>query len=159
MDLKTDFKEAYKQSKMFNDYFLSNISSLRIYTDEVPKKFERLLEFRTFREIYLALISLAIKRQTVNYGTLASIVNSRLNEDVLPTQGSWLGLSLGEILGSISIYEFSRGNPLLSVIVYNSTTKKPGDGFYELVEKLGLKIKENCEKYRVFITWGGYQRK
>ncbi|WP_163329421.1 hypothetical protein GFV12_08515 (plasmid) [Desulfurobacterium thermolithotrophum] len=153
MNLKADFKEAYSKSREFCVKFLNN----KDFSD-APKEFKKLLKFRTFREIYNTLIYLAISRQSVSYGELARIVNERLGEDILPTQGSWLGRSFGEILGAISIYEFSVGRPLLSVLIYNATTKRPGDGFTRLVNALGFKIKESCEKERVFIAWGGYAK-
>ncbi len=152
--MNVDFKEAYAASR---EFCLKYLYSDKLF--KAPEEFKALLEFRTFNEIYTALISLAIGRRTVSYGELARIVNRRLGKEILPTQGSWLGRSLGEILGAISIYEFSVGRPLLSVIVYNATTKKPGDGFYRLVNALGLKVRESCEKERVFIAWGGYARK
>jgi len=156
--MKTDFKEAYKASANFNSQFIKPCWTKEDWEKHF-QEFKKLLEFRTFREIYLALISFAIERQDVTYGELARFVNRRLGEEVIPTQGSWLGKSLGEILGAITLYEYACGRPLLSVIILNSTTKKPGDGFYRLVKAMGLKIKEICEKERVFITWGGYERR
>ena len=153
MNLRVDFKEAYRESRAFCVEFLESKEF-----SKAPKKFRELLKFRTFREIYMVLIDLAISRQSVSYGELARIVNRRLGEDVIPTVGSWLGESLGNILGAISIYEYSVCRPLLSVLVYNATTKRPGEGFTRLKETLNLKIRETCEKERVFITWGGYAR-
>lgn len=151
--LQADFKEAYKESALFYKEFLDSKE-----LSEAPNKFKKLLKFRTFREIYLALIELAISRQSVSYGELARIVNRRLGEDVIPTAGSWLGKSLGNILGAINIYEHSVCRPLISVLIHNATTKRPGPGFTGMVEMLGLKIRETCEKERVFIAWGGYAR-
>jgi len=148
MDLKTEFKEVYRSCKEFSDKFLWGREDL----SKAPEEFKELLMFRTFREIYSALIYLAISRQSVSYGEFARIVNRMLGEDVIPTQGSWLGTSLGTIFGAISIYEFSVGRPLLTVLIYNATTKRPGEGFLGLVRALGLKIRESCEKERVFIT-------
>ena len=153
MNLQTDFKEAYKKSRTFCEKFLESKDF-----SEAPKKFRKLLEFRTFSEIYVTLIDLAISRQSVSYGELARIVNRRLGEDIIPTVGSWLGESLGNILGAITIYEYSVCRPLLSVLIHNATTKRPGEGFMRLKEALHLKIRETCEKERVFITWGGYAR-
>lgn len=155
MRLKTELKEVYRSCKEFINKFLRDGEDL----SKVPQEFKELLMFRIFREIYNALIYLAISKQSVSYGEFARIVNRMLGEDVIPTQGSWLGTSLGTIFGAISIYEFSVGRPFLTVLVYNATTKKPGEGFSGLVRALGLKIKESCEKERVFIAWGGYARK
>lgn len=158
MTLEQDFRQAYEASKNFVSEFMRPSWDARDWK-RIFSEFNKLLEFRTFREIYMALISFAISRQAVSYGELARFVNRRLGEDVIPTKGSWLGRSLGEILGAINLYEFAAGRPLISVVVYNATTKKPGDGFSRLVATMGLKIKENCEKERVFIAWGGYNRR
>jgi len=155
MDLKADFKQAYSASHEFTKRYLFEKDDW----SEVPKDFAKLMEFRTFREIYASLIHFSITRQSVTFGELARFTNRRLGEDVLPTQGSWLGRSLGEILGAVNIYEFYIGRPLISVVVVNATTRKPGDGFFSLVRTMGLKVKETCERERVFIAWGGYRKR
>jgi len=155
MELQTDFKQAYSESLKFNKRYLYEEDDW----SKVPKDFAKLMEYRTFREVYNALIHFAIERQTVTFGELARFVNRRLGEDIIPTRGSWLGRSLGEILGAINIYEYYVGRPLISVIVINATTRKPGDGFFGLVKAMGLKLRETCEKERVFIEWGGYEER
>lgn len=157
MDLATDFQLAYKDSKKFNTEFTKPYWTKQEWK-KLFEEFNKLLEYRTFREIYITLISYAISREHITYGELARSVNRRLGEKIIPVQGSWLGRSLGEILGAINIYEFACNRPLISVIVTTATDKKPGEGFYRLVKMMGLEIRESCERERVFLTWGGYKR-
>jgi hypothetical protein len=45
---------------------------------------------------------------------------------------------MAEILDEISTIEHQKGNPLLSVVVVQRETGRPGKGFYKLARRLGL---------------------
>jgi len=123
----------------------------------VARVFAKLLDkYPILQEIYMSLIVHAIKREVITYGDLAREINQKLGEKVIPVRGKWLGKSLGEILGIISLYEWSVGRPLLSVLVVRTDTRVPGDGFENLVKSFGLRVSIRCEQERCFITWGSF---
>lgn len=123
----------------------------------VARAFAKLLsKYAILQEIYMTLIIHAIRREIVTYGDLAREINQRLGEKVIPTKGSWLGKSLGEILGIISLYEWSVGRPFLSVLVVRTDTRVPGEGFENLVRSFGLKVNVRCEQERCFVAWGSF---
>jgi hypothetical protein len=47
---------------------------------------------------------------------------------------------LNEALGHVSMYEVEHGRPMLSALVVNQDTRKPGDGFGKLARHLGLVV-------------------
>ncbi len=47
---------------------------------------------------------------------------------------------IGKILGDVSEYEIARGAPLLSAVVVQQSTMRPGTGFNKLVDALGLSL-------------------
>jgi hypothetical protein len=121
----------------------------------IAKAFAKLLKkYPILREIYLSLIIHAIERRIVTYGELAEEINRKFGEKIVPSKGSWLGRSLGEILGVISLYEWAMGRPLLSVLVVRKDTRVPGEGFNRLLRAFGLRVNIRCEQERSFITWG-----
>lgn len=49
---------------------------------------------------------------------------------------------LNEALGHLSMYEVEHGRPMLSALVVNSETHRPGEGFAKLAEHLGFEVKD-----------------
>ena len=47
---------------------------------------------------------------------------------------------LNEALGHVSMYEVEHGRPMLSALVVNTDTQRPGAGFAKLAAQLGRKI-------------------
>jgi len=80
---------------------------------------------------YHHLIEVAMHRGTTTYGALAE----RLG---LPRRGSRMARELGGILDLISRYEAAHHRPLLSVVVFSTTDRKPGKGFFKLARELGF---------------------
>jgi hypothetical protein len=50
---------------------------------------------------------------------------------------------LNEALGHISMYEVEHGRPMLSALVVNAETGKPGEGFARLAEHLGIQVDDS----------------
>ncbi len=102
---------------------------------------------------YHHLVEVAMRRETTTYGALAE----RLG---LPRRGNRMARELGEVLERISQYEAVHHRPLLSVVVFSTTDRKPGKGFFRLARELGLLRAEDDEDafYRfqlgaVYHTW------
>jgi len=102
---------------------------------------------------YRHLLEVAMARSTTTYGELAE----RLG---LPRRGTRMAREVGEVLDAISRYEASHNRPLLSVLVFSATDKKPGRGFFALARRLGAlgrEEDENCfyrlELGAVYHTW------
>lgn len=55
----------------------------------------------------------------------------------ISTAGSYMGKIVSELIGLVSQNEIEQGRPMLSSIVVG-VSGKPGDGYYEWAEKLGL---------------------
>ena len=55
---------------------------------------------------------------------------------------------LNEALGHVSMYEVEHGRPMLSALVVNADTRKPGDGFAKLARHLGLEAKDDDDFWR-----------
>ncbi|MEI6058417.1 MAG: hypothetical protein WCP89_01470 [archaeon] len=49
-------------------------------------------------------------------------------------------VKIGKVLDEISRYEISGGRPLLSAVVVQKDTMRPGKGFGKLVDALGLSL-------------------
>ncbi len=102
---------------------------------------------------YFALIEVAMDRGTTTYGALAERIG-------LPRRGPHMARELGRLLELISLYETQHARPLLSVVVFSTTDKKPGRGFFALARSLGLLAEDEDEDafYRhqlgaVYHTW------
>lgn len=66
----------------------------------------------------------------------------------LPTAGSFMGSTVGNILGSISQNEVEHGRPFLSGIAVG-VNGKPGDGFFTWAKELGV-MKEGEDEESFF---------
>ena len=86
------------------------------------------LDWEEFKEkvakAYPELISVAEKRSLITYGELGL---GRLG-----ISSDWLYPKIGWIVGACSEYEWLEGRPLISALVINADTKRPGKGFWGL---------------------------
>jgi len=80
--------------------------------------------------VYFALVEVAMARGTITYGDLAERIG-------LPRRGPRMAREVGQLLELVSRYEASHARPLLSVVVFSTTDKKPGRGFFSLARDLG----------------------
>ena len=103
--------------------------------------------------VYFALIEVAMARRTITYGDLAERIG-------LPRRGPRMAREVGRLLELVSLYEACHARPLLSVVVFSTTDRKPGEGFFNLARGLGLLNEEDDENafYRfelgaVYHTW------
>ena len=82
--------------------------------------------------IYNRLIELARGNRSISYQKLSDQCN--LGYDMHnPDDRN----KIGSLLGEISTEEHGNGRPLISVLVFRDDTNIPGDGFFELAQKLG----------------------
>jgi len=92
--------------------------------------------------IYCKLIDMARKTATpINYDPIAEIMGKSPGERM----GKYWPKETGHLLGEISDFEHSNGRPMLSALVINKGTEKPGEGFFKLARHLG-KLKSVSEK-------------
>jgi hypothetical protein len=80
--------------------------------------------------IYSELIKVARHRGTVSYQSLAILVG-------LPTQGSYMGKRLGQLLGAVAENETDHGRPMLSALAVN-VQGSVSEGFFTLARELNL---------------------
>ena len=114
---------------------------------------ERLRTDRSALAVYFALVEVAMARETTTYGALAERIG-------LPRRGPRMAREVGHLLEIVSVYETCHARPLLSVVVFSTTARKPGRGFFALARELGLLTEEEDEDafYRhqlgaVYHTW------
>jgi hypothetical protein len=69
--------------------------------------------------------------RTIHYGDIAPM----LGLDMGDPQDR---LRIGETLGEISKVEHESGRPLLSVVVTQKENERPGAGFFQLAQDLGM---------------------
>jgi hypothetical protein len=78
---------------------------------------------------YIELINIAInvpyKEITISYGRLGVKIG-------LPPLTEWFPLKMAFICGVCSEYEHTHGRPLISALVINEETNRPGKGFWGL---------------------------
>jgi hypothetical protein len=91
-----------------------------------PKRF-------TGTDLFESAISLlkrrASNRETLGYGPMFDLMKLR--------PGHHARREAGQLLGEISGYTHSNGMPMLSALVVDQNTKRPGPGFYECAIHLG----------------------
>ncbi len=73
-------------------------------------------------------------------------------EDIAPMLGLKMGdpadrVRIGQILGEISKQERHAGRPMLSAVVTHKGDERPGHGFFELAQELGLVGVMDSEKF------------
>jgi hypothetical protein len=84
-----------------------------------------------YEELTEKLKQTARLRRTIHYGEIAPMVGL----DMADPQDR---LRIGEILGEISKAEHEAGRPLLSVVVTQKENERPGVGFFQLAQDLGM---------------------
>jgi hypothetical protein len=84
-----------------------------------------------YEELTEKLRDVARLKQTIHYGEIAPM----LGLDMSDPQDR---LRIGHVLGEISRAENEAGRPMLSVVVTQKGDERPGTGFHQLAEELGL---------------------
>lgn len=74
-------------------------------------------------QAYLELVNVAKAGKLITYGELGRRLH--ISPD-------WLYPKIGWIVGACSMYEFEDGRPLISALVINGETNRPGKGFWGL---------------------------
>lgn len=54
---------------------------------------------------------------------------------------------MGEALGKVSIYEHSLGRPMITALVVQQQSQRPGEGFAQLARTLGRLTSEDAETF------------
>jgi hypothetical protein len=101
-------------------------------------------------EIRTLLIGIARQRSTITYRELAG----RLTSVSLEPNS----VELGRLLGEASRAEASAGRGMLSALVVQQATGKPGHGFFRLAQQLGRSVadQDQClvdELNAVYAAW------
>ena len=84
--------------------------------------------------------------QTVTYQELSDDCGLGLNMQENPSDR----ITIGGILGDISVHEHNHDRPLLSALVLRSGDSYEGDGFYKLAETLGFGNWQRLKRDGVF---------
>lgn len=92
--------------------------------------------------IYCELIQAARYRGLTTYQTIARIGG-------LPQQGNAMSAATGAVLGLIVQQEQAEGRPMLSAVCVG-VSGKPGEGFYNYAEELGLFVGGDKEEREEF---------
>ena len=106
-----------------------------------------------YDELYDTLRKVARQQKTTHY------------EDIAPMLGLKMGdpadrVRIGQILGEISKQEHDAGRPMLSAVVTRKGDERPGPGFFDLAQELGLVGAMDSETFfirelkRVHRYWG-----
>ena len=83
-------------------------------------------EFRDLAEkAYPLLVDAAKKETFITYGEVGGKIG-------LYVESEYFVLKIGYVVGACSKYERINGRPLISAIVVNATTQRPGPGFFGL---------------------------
>ncbi len=86
------------------------------------------------RPIYEALMRVAREQRTTTYSDIATLAAHDMEK---PTHRDMMR----GILGKISTYEHQNRRPMLTAVVVHKQDSRPGDGFFELAQHLGLMAK------------------
>ncbi len=84
-----------------------------------------------YDELYKKLREVARNRNTLHYEDIAPLLGLRMADPADRVR-------IGQILGEISKLETNAGRPMLSAVVTHKGDERPGGGFFELAEVLGL---------------------
>jgi hypothetical protein len=98
---------------------------------------EKIAQSKEYFIVYGILIDAAKHQGFATYQEIAQAIG-------LPTAGSYMGVKLGGLLGTISENESKQGRPMLSAIAIG-VNGKPGEGFYPWAKKLGY-LKEGDDE-------------
>lgn len=86
------------------------------------------------RPIYEVLKRVAREQRLTTYSDIAPLA-------ALDMENPAHRDAMREILGKISTYEHQNGRPMLTAVVVHKQDGRPGDGFFELAQHLGLMAK------------------
>jgi len=84
-----------------------------------------------YDELYEKLREVARQQKTTHYKDIAPILGLKMGDPADRVR-------IGQILGDISKQEHDAGKPMLSAVVTHKEDERPGPGFFELAQKLGL---------------------
>ncbi len=84
-----------------------------------------------YDELYEKLREVARQQETTHYEDIAPMLGLQM---VDPADR----VRIGQILGEISKQEHAAGRPMLSAVVTRKGDERPGPGFFELAQELGL---------------------
>jgi hypothetical protein len=82
-------------------------------------------------ELYAKLKDVAAREDVVYYHQVAPLVGLDMSRAEDRNR-------MADVLDEISTFEHRQGRPLLSVVVVQAETGRPGKGFYKLANRLGL---------------------
>ena len=82
-------------------------------------------------QLYRVLVDIARKERTITYGEIANIIGLDMSNPLHRKE-------IGDLLGEISRYEVLHGRPMLSAVVIHKENNRPGKGFFQLAQELGI---------------------
>lgn len=100
------------------------------------------------------LIQVAASQDVVYYSEIAPLVAIDMSSP--PDREE-----IGRLLGEISEFEHDQGRPLLSAVAISHDGNRPGKGFYNLAQELGLHEGSHHDSFwtrelkRVHAVWKG----
>ena len=97
---------------------------------------------QTYSLVYCKLLSAAGKKESVPYKEIGQIMG-------LETDAG-MAKEIGQLLGEINEDEHNNGRPLLSAVAVESTTRMPGEGFFQFAKQLRKFDGETDEDKREF---------
>jgi len=150
--------EAFEKSKNPEEAFKEAIKKNEVLEQNEERKIELV---RTLRLLQLLLERAVQARKMfregviskneywrsmrITYKDAAIELNNRWNLDIC-TKGNRLGRHLGTLAGYINYGAFVGSKPLFGGLLVRKDTLKPGPGFENLVEKIGLELSYRVEE-------------
>src|SRR5262245_50244417 len=92
-----------------------------------------------YEKAWRLLIREARAKRFMNYAPLFNLLKLK--------RGNHAARQAGQLLGEISEDTYRAGLPMLSAIVINTTTNRPGPGFFTLAQQLGIITKWRSETH------------
>lgn len=105
-----------------------------------------------YDELYEELREVARKQKTTHYNDIAPMLGLKMGDPADRVR-------IGQILGEISKEEHAARRPMLSAVVTHKEDERPGLGFFELAQELGLVGAMDSETFfirelkRVHLYW------
>jgi hypothetical protein len=92
-------------------------------------------EYRGSKEFYLVLNECLEAAEHHGLVTYKQVVKHLPD---VPERGNYMSSETGAMAGAISEEMVENGHPMLSALIVRTTDQKPGPGFYEFAEQLGV---------------------
>ena len=93
-----------------------------------------------YDELYRTLKDIARRQTTIHYEDIAPMLDLDIHDPADRVR-------IGQILGDISRKEHDVGRPMLSAVVTLKGDERPGTGFFELGQELGLAAGTDNERF------------